>query len=106
MPRYFLFGMIEVPMWDYYWGFTAAQVEILTVDQPIVVYKKDNDKKKPWEGGTASEDYANRQYRKWLERKKQREREGKSVDIGKTFSNGQKVDFGEYLKTGEKKPVT
>ena len=41
MPRDFCFGLIRVPMWDYYWGLTAAQVELLTIDQPIVVYKKE-----------------------------------------------------------------
>ena len=105
MPRYFLFGMIEVPMWDYYWGLTAAQVELLTIDHPIVVYKKDDKKEKPWKDGKVSAEYANKAYLKWLERKKQRERTGKSIDLGKTFANGQKVDFNEYLRTGEKKEI-
>ena len=61
MPRYFLFGFIEVPMWDYYWGLTAAQVELLTIDQPIVVYKADKDNDKPWKKGSVSEGYANKQ---------------------------------------------
>ena len=102
MPRDFLFGLVRVPMWDYYWGLTAAQVELLTIDQPIVVYKKEK-KEAPWKDGKVSEDYADKQYRKWLERKKQREREGKTVDLEKTFANGQKVDMQTFLKTGEKK---
>ena len=102
MPRDFLFGLIRVPMWDYYWGLTAAQVELLTIDQPIVVYKKEK-KEAPWKNGTVSEEYADKQYRKWLERKKQREREGKTIDLEKTFANGQKVDMETFLKTGEKK---
>ena len=101
MPRYFLFGFIEVPMWDYYWGLTAAQVELLAIDQPIVVYKADKDKEKPWKDGTVSENYANRQYLKWLERKKQRELEGKSIDFEKTFSAGKKVDMGTFLNSNE-----
>jgi hypothetical protein len=102
MPRDFLFGLVRVPMWDYYWGLTAAQVELLTIDQPIVVYKKEK-REAPWKDGKVSEDYADKQYRKWLERKKQREREGKTVDLEKTFANGQKVDMQTFLKTGEKK---
>ena len=105
MPRYFLFGTIEVPMWDYYWGLTAAQVEILTIDQPIVVYKADKDKAKPWKDGSVSGEYANKAYLKWLEGKKRRVREGRKIDFAKTFGSGTKVDFGEYMKTGEKKPV-
>jgi len=101
MPRYFLLGMYEVPMWDYYWGLTAAQVEILTIDQPIVVYKADKDNDKPWKKGTVSEGYANKQYQKWLEKKKKREADGKDLD----FRTGRKVDFGHFIATGEKKEI-
>ncbi len=51
MPRDFFFGMIRVPMWDYYWGFTAAQIELLTIDQPIIVYKRDENTARPGERG-------------------------------------------------------
>ena len=101
MPRDFLFGMIRVPMWDYYWGLTAAQVELLTIDQPIVVYKADKDNDKPWKNGTATESYANNQYQKWLEKKKKREAEGKDYD--KMFQNGRRIDFDHLLNTGEEK---
>lgn len=104
MPRDFLFGMIRVPMWDYYWGLTAAQVELLTIDQPIVVYKADK-KEAPWKDGKVSEEYAKSQYRKWLERKQQREREGKTIDLEKTFAKGRKVDMKTYMETGEKKDI-
>lgn len=87
MPRDFLFGMLRVPMWDYYWGLTAAQVELLTIDQPIIVYKAEKDNM-PWKDGKATEDYANKQLQKWLEKKRQREKEGKSYDVGKLFSGG------------------
>ena len=103
MPRDFLFGMIRVPMWDYYWGLTAAQVELLTIDQPIVVYKADKDNDKPWKNGTATEGYAKSQYQKWLEKKKKREAEGK--DLGKMFQNGRKIDFDKLLGTNEEKPL-
>ena len=105
MPRDFLFGLIRVPMWDYYWGLTAAQVELLTIDQPIVVYKKDENKPKPWEKGTVTEDYAKKAYQKWLEKKKKREAEGKNVDINQVFQRGKRVDFMHYLDTGEKKEL-
>lgn len=105
MPRDFLFGLIRVPMWDYYWGLTAAQVEILTIDQPIVVYKKDENKPKPWENGTVSEDYAKKAYQKWLEKKKKREAEGKAVDVNQVFQKGKRVDFMHYLDTGEQKEL-
>ena len=105
MPRDFCFGLIRVPMWDYYWGLTAAQVELLNVDKPIVVYKKDEDNDKPWKNGTVSGTYANKQYQKWLEKKKQREKEGKDIDINKVFQKGKRVDFNHFLETGEKKDI-
>lgn len=93
MPRYFLFGMIEVPMWDYYWGLTSAQVDLLTIDQPIILYKADENKEKPWKEGKVSADYANKQYQKWLKNKEKRERLG-SIDISKVFENNKRIDMG------------
>ena len=100
MPRDFLFGLIRVPMWDYYWGLTAAQVELLSIDQPIVVYKADKDNDKPWKKGQVSGGYAKSQYQKWLEKKK-REAEGKKLD----FQQGRRVDFQHFVETGEKKDL-
>ena len=34
-----------MPMWDYYWGLSERQVDLLLVDQAIVVYEKSKDKK-------------------------------------------------------------
>lgn len=104
MPRDFLFGLIRVPMWDYYWGLTAAQVELLTIDQPIVVYKKDEDNDKPWKKGTVSESYANKQYQQWLAKKKQREAEGKTLDITQ-IQQGRRIDLGHLVATGEQKEL-
>lgn len=105
MSKSFFFGLVIVYDWEWLWGRTAAQIELRTIDQPIVVYKADKNKEKPWKNGTVSEDYATSQLRKWQERKKQREREGKTIDIEKAFANGKKVDFNEFLRTGEKKEI-
>ena len=103
MPRDFFFGLIRVPMWNYYWGLTAVQIELLTIDQPIVVYKKDEDNDKPWKKGTVSGTYANSQYDKWLEKKKKREAEGKNLDI---FNKGKRIDFQHFVETGEQKELS
>ena len=59
-------------MWEYYWGHTKAQVELLSVDAPFVAYKK-RDKPKPGQPGYKSDpDKVQRDYEKWLERKKTR----------------------------------
>lgn len=39
-------------MWNYYWGYTAAQIELAIADGPVIVYKHDKKgtdgkKKKP-----------------------------------------------------------
>lgn len=31
--------------WGYLWGWTAAQIQLMMVDQTITVYKKDKDNK-------------------------------------------------------------
>lgn len=37
-PRTFLFGLIRVEAWGWRWGYTAAQIELMAADRPIVVY--------------------------------------------------------------------
>lgn len=105
MPRDFFFGLIRVPMWDYYWGLTAAQVELLIIDQPIIVYKAEKKTEKPWKDGYVEDGYANKQYQKWLEKKKKRDKEGKSFDMAKAFATAKKVDMKNFLRTGEKKEL-
>lgn len=43
--RYFLFGLLEVPMWGYMWGYTSAQIELVTADSPVVTYPGKKKKK-------------------------------------------------------------
>lgn len=105
MPRDFCFGLIRVPMWDYYWGLTAAQVELLTIDQPIVVYKADEDNDKPWKKGTVSKSYANKQYEKWLKKKQEREQSGMSEKMDGIFKHGKRIDLFHLVETGEQKEI-
>lgn len=42
LPRCFFLGLIRVEQWGYRWGFTSAQIELLAVDTPIIVYPKRN----------------------------------------------------------------
>ena len=91
MPRYFLFGLIRVPMWEYRCGLTIAQIELLTIDTPIIVYKRNDNKPKPGEKGyTVSSDQAEKAYFEWLQRKKKR---------------GRKIDFQHLLATGEQRNI-
>lgn len=36
--RDFFFGLFRVNWWNYLWGYTAAQIELATIDAPLVVY--------------------------------------------------------------------
>lgn len=36
--RSFLFGLIVVKAYGYWWGYTAAQIQLMVADAPIVVY--------------------------------------------------------------------
>ena len=100
MSKSFFFGLVTVCDWEWLWGRTAAQIELRTIDQPIVVYKKDEKKTKPWEGGKVSKEYADKAYQKWLEGKKRRDAEGTGINLEKTFSKGTKMNLDEYLRNG------
>ena len=58
-------------MWEYLWGHTSAQIELMTVDAPFVAYKKrEKTKEEKMKGYTREK--AKRDYEKWLEKKKHR----------------------------------
>lgn len=105
MPRDFFGGLYRVPMWDYYWGLTSAQVELLTIDQPIVVYKAEKKKEKPWKDGYVEDNYASKQYQKWLEKKKKRDAEGKTFKFDNGIGNVRRLDMNEFLTKGNKKEI-
>ena len=94
MRKDFFFGLLSVYDWEWLWGRTAAQIELRTFDQPIIVWKREDNKPKPGEKGfqkTAAE--AARDYQRWKERQENEKRKGI------------KVDLNNYLQTGEKKPL-
>lgn len=95
MPRYYLFGFFRVPMYEYYWGHTAAQIDLIDIDQPMTVYKSHKSDIKPGQKGfkkTAAE--AAKDYQKWKENAEKLDKK-----------MGKKIDFGTFLRTGEEKPV-
>ena len=42
-PRYFFFGLLRVPMWEYMCGMTIAQIELMSVDKPLSRYGKKDE---------------------------------------------------------------
>lgn len=92
MSRYFLFGLIEVKEWGYMWGWTAAQIQMMMVDQTITVYKKDDDKKKE----------------ESIEEKKER-MEQIVANWKKKKASGKSMKLSDFLGAGAKKfdnPIT
>lgn len=69
--------------YDYWWGYTSAQIDLMIADQPLVVYPKDKGEKKAPTRKTM-DDFAD----KWMAKKQ-----------GKTLS-GQKISLDEYLRNG------
>ena len=89
-PRYFFFGLIRIERYEYLYGHTVAQIELMTYDVPITVYKADDNKPKPGEKGfqrTAAQ--ASIEYQRWLDRK------------NKEKEKGIKVNLNTFLKTGD-----
>lgn len=62
-------------MYDYYWVYTSAQIELMNADAPFIAYKKrDNkDEEKPsGNGGEPTKESCEETVRKWQERRKKR----------------------------------
>ena len=95
MPRYFFFGLYRIPMYEYYWGHTAAQIYLIDADAPIICYKRSDDKTgglKPGDKGyRPNAKKLEETVRKWQKRKAAREARGFKLDT--------------LLATGEKVPV-
>lgn len=96
MSKSFFFGLVTVYDWEWLWGRTAAQIELRTIDQPIVVYKRDENKAKPGEAGYQTMSAA--EGRDLVKNFKKRKILGK---LKKT----KKYDMGTLLETGEKKEI-
>lgn len=78
-------------MYEYYWGHTAAQIDLMNIDAPFTCYKKrdPNEGKKPGDPGYVPDaKKLEDAVEKWKERKKRRG-----------------FDMKHYLATGEKIPV-
>ena len=93
-PRYFLFGMIRVPMFEYRCGMTIAQIELMQYDQPFTAYKRrdPNEGKKPGDPGYKPDaEKLKASVEKWKKRKAEREKRGWSLE--------------KFLRTGEKVPT-
>lgn len=93
MPRYF-FGIFRVQMYEYYWGHTIAQIQLIDTDQPITVYKKhdENEGLKPGDKGYKPDPKKlEAAVERWKKRKAEREKRGFKLD--------------QFLRTGEKVPI-
>lgn len=68
------------------WVLSNAHLELLIIDQPIVVYKKNGEK-------SHTKKEMSDIMSKWEEKRK---REGKSTD----FKAGERVNLNDFLRTG------
>ena len=75
-------------MYNYYWIHSSAQIDLLAIDIPIVVYKKDNG-----DNANHSKKEMNNLMAKW---EAKRAKQGKSAD----FTAGKKTDLNDFLRTG------
>lgn len=95
MPRYY-FGLYRIPMYEYYWGHTAAQIELIEADAPMICYPKREDERpkglKPGDKGYRPDPKKLEEaVRRWEKRKAAREKRG--------------FDLEKLLRTGEKVPL-
>lgn len=98
-PRRFFFGFVTVRCYDYYWGFTAAQIELMMADLPLIIYPKSKDKKQAGSdskhGFTTGTRIGNDEYAKELEAWKERiKHKPKGIQL-KGFNIGFNTKIGD-----------
>ena len=71
--------------YDYWWGYTSAQVDLMVADQPLIVYKKD---------GSEKPHTAKRMDDLWA-RWEEKNRSGNGAEKGK------EIDLGKWLRGEE-----
>lgn len=72
-----------IKAYDYWWGYSAAQVDLMMADQPLVVYpKSDNDKPKE-----VSQKSMDNLYERWAAKRK---------ETG-GIKKGEKISLSDYL---------
>lgn len=62
-------------MYDYYWVYTSAQIELMNADAPFIAYKKrdkKNEENPSENGGEPTRESCEETVRKWQERRKKR----------------------------------
>lgn len=84
-------------MYDYYWVYTSAQIELMNADAPFIAYKK-RDKKEEENpsrnGGEPTKESCEETVRKWQERRKKRRFKMEEFLAGK-YANSEKSQSQE-----------
>lgn len=82
----FIFGIYPVKAYIYNWVYTLAQIELILVDRPLVLYK--DDKGKGGKSNTPSSKDAQRAYEDWLKRKNGDKDKGSKIKLNDWIENG------------------
>jgi len=69
---------------DYWWGYTSCEIELMVMDQPVISYGKSKNKRSMMAS------------RKEVDELEQLQQKWEKKRNGRTFV-GQKVDLGEFL---------
>lgn len=79
--------MIRIPMYEYLWGHTAAQIELMSCDQPFTAYKRTRE-----ETMEEKRQRMDNAVEKWKKRKEERKKRG--FDLRKFLATGEKIEKG------------
>lgn len=72
--------------YDYWWGYSAAQIDLMVADQPVIVYKK--DVKRNADGSVRhTKKEMDELWEKW---EKKKAKEGSKV--------GKRINLGEWMR--------
>lgn len=67
-PLILFFGLWRIPMWGYYWQYTLAQIELLSVDGPLISYNRKNRTKDNKSAPAVRAEDVNRKVKEWQEK--------------------------------------
>lgn len=69
--------------YDYWWGYSSAQIDLMAVDQPLVVYPKDKDR-----AAKHSKKKMDDVYERWVAKKhKENSVVGEQISLTDYFKN-------------------
>lgn len=78
------FGLVCIRAWNYWWGYTSAQIDLMIADGPIIVYHNKNKVKKH------SKAEMDALVEQWKRKRAEQEARGEKINLNSFLGSSQK----------------